>query len=187
MSEPLEPTPVFFFYGLLFRRDIISLTDVKERIEKMPVLKWHPIDGEFDLLLDEASLTNYYQKEMGKQELLTRAYVFSDLKVKREDLVNVKLATNELEKALQQNWQMAGRVVNIDPGYLALEQVVLATCKPYGHRVYLGQGVYGELTYQFQGGHYHPLEWTYPDYCEKGVRDHFEKVRTTLKESLKSN
>jgi len=34
--------------------------------------------------------------------------------------------------------------VNIDPGYISLGKLVLASTKDHAHRLYLGEGVYGE-------------------------------------------
>ncbi len=187
MSEPLKPTAVFYFFGLLYRNDLLSVKDIKSYLKDKDSLTGCSLENDFDFNLEEASLKNYYQKEMGQMESLSRAYIFSTSPLERELLISLKLKTNQLEVELQNNFEMTGRVVNVDPGYLALEQVVLATCKPYGHRVYLGEGVFSELTYQFQGRDYHSLPWTYPDYCNLKVRDHFKKVRSVLKDTLKSN
>ncbi len=48
------------------------------------------------------------------------------------------------------------RIVNIDPGYLTLSNVFLASCKEYFHRAYLREGVYLENEYRFVARHYEP-------------------------------
>ena len=71
------------------------------------------------------------------------------------------MKTNELET----RWEVEGRRrVNVDPGILSAERLVLATGKNYIHRIYLGSGVYGDLTLIYSKGSYRPLPWTYPDY-----------------------
>jgi hypothetical protein len=57
------------------------------------------------------------------------------------------------------------REANIDPGYLLLERLVLATGKNFSHRIYVGRGIYADLTLIYQRGAYRALPWTYPDYA----------------------
>ena len=61
------------------------------------------------------------------------------------------------------------RNVNIDPGYLTLANVILATTKGYSHRIYLGKGIYGEVTllYKEKDKTFVPNIFTYSDYQEK--------------------
>ena len=81
--------------------------------------------------------------------------------VPQDQLAAIKLKTNELET----RWEVEGqRQVNVDPGILSAERLVLATGKNYIHRIYLGSGVYGDLTLIYSQGSYRPLPWTYPDY-----------------------
>ena len=78
------------------------------------------------------------------------------------ELVGVKLWTNGLEAKYLN--KLRGRKVNIDPGYLAASKFILATGKDYTHRIYLGEGIYGDLTLIFKKGTFAALPWTYPDY-----------------------
>ena len=122
--------------------------------------------------------TNYYEKEMGKD--LMRIFILFALPVERETLPEVKLITNEIE----QSFALEGkRAINIDPGYVALEHVILATTKGYAHRVHLKNGIYADLTLMYRNGTYRSLEWTYPDYAEAYTislflqwREHYKKV-----------
>ena len=122
--------------------------------------------------------TNYYEKEMGGD--LTRTFILFGSPVERETLPEVKLITNEIE----QSFALEGkRSINIDPGYVALEHVILATTKGYAHRVHLKNGIYADLTLMYRNGTYRPLEWTYPDYAEAYTislflqwREHYKKV-----------
>ena len=103
--------------------------------------------------------TGYYEKEMGAS--LFRRWGCSRRLVPQDQLAAIKLKTNELET----RWEVEGqRQVNVDPGILSAERLVLATGKNYIHRIYLGSGVYGDLTLIYSKGSYRPLPWTYPDY-----------------------
>lgn len=103
--------------------------------------------------------TTYYEREMGTG-LLRYFLLFKPLR-DREELPSVKLITNDIEANMSEGGR---RTINIDPGYIALEQVVLATTKGFAHRIYLGQGIFGDLTLMHAAGTYKPLPWTYPDY-----------------------
>ncbi len=118
--------------------------------------------GEMELIGQELSFdhTRYYTAEMGT-ELARRFVAFRDL-IARERLPSIKLQTNVLEKRFSRAG--GGRRVNIDPGYLTAENLILATGKNYSHRVYVDDGIYADLTLIFQDGSYQPLPWTYPDY-----------------------
>ncbi len=76
------------------------------------------------------------------------------------------------------------RTINIDPGYVALEQVVLSTSKPYSHRIHLADGIYTDLVYIFQNKNYQILPWTYPDYQEIAKINYFLKIRQELQRNL---
>lgn len=179
MSRPLAATDVLPFFGLLYREDISSLENILESLNTLV-----PIDFNLNFELRGANLRNYYEKEMGAAEKLKRVWLFGSQKVPREDLIKLKLEANKLELAFIKKFDTTGRVVNIDPGFVALEQVVLSTFKPYGHRILLRDNVYAELTYQFQGGEFHDLPWTYPDYRESTVKEHFADARSALKSLL---
>ncbi len=104
--------------------------------------------------------TSYYAREFG-EGLLRQFVAFANL-IAPQRLAEVKLTTNELEAA----WTVAGRRrVNLDPGYISLGKLVLATTKDYSHRVYLRQGIYAEVTLRYRHGAFEPWEWTYPDYA----------------------
>ena len=67
--------------------------------------------------------------------------------------------------------------MNLDPGYVARERLVLATGKNYAHRVYLSQGIYGDLTLLADRSGFQALSWTYPDYAEGPLPEFLALVR----------
>jgi hypothetical protein len=102
--------------------------------------------------------------------------------IKREKLPEIKLYTNDLEDRYS---CQSNRQVNLDPGYLTSGQVILATTKDYQHRIYLGKGIFGEVTLRFKNGSFQPWDWTYPDYRQESYTNFFNELRkiylTTLK------
>lgn len=125
--------------------------------------------------------TNYYEEEMGK-DLLRKWVAFRKL-IDPGEISSIKLLTNGLEDRYRVN---SKRVFNLDPGYVSLQNMILVTTKSYSHRIYLRDGIYGEVTliYRKKEG-FVPLEWTYPDYREIIAIDFFNKARSILKETLK--
>ncbi len=104
--------------------------------------------------------TEYYTREMGG-DLCRCLAAFLHL-AGPTHLADGKIFTN----AVEQRFSVGGRrLVNIDPGYVAKERLVLATGKNFAHRLYLGQGVYGDLTLLAGAGGFQALSWSYPDYA----------------------
>ncbi len=62
-------------------------------------------------------------------------------------------------------------------------RVVMVSTKDYSHRVYLGKGIYGEvsLLYREKEKTFVPNIFTYSDYQEKNCIDMFLKAREFLK------
>lgn len=116
--------------------------------------------------------TKFYEEEMG-ENLSKRMVSFTEF-TQAEKLPDIKIATNEIETEFSEH---SKRRVNVDPGYLNASKIVLATTKDYGHRVYLGQGVFGDVHLRYVSHRFQTTEWTYPDYKEQFVLDFFEEVR----------
>lgn len=116
--------------------------------------------------------TDYYRREMGGP--LVRRFIVGAATVARDALPGIKASAEAVEAELAAGGR---RTVNIDPGLLTEENVVLATGKNYAHRVYLRDGVFADLALVFRDGAYRPLPWTYPDYASEPVRSFLEEVR----------
>lgn len=126
--------------------------------------------------------TTYYAEEFG-DDLLRQFITFSEL-IDPSALPEIKLLTNGLE----QTFALQGkRRINLDPGYIDLSKLVLATTKNHQHRIYLGQGIYGEVTLRFTSQSFRAWEWTYPDYRTDHYIQFFNHVRQTYLEQLRSS
>ncbi len=170
MGHARTPRPVKFFASILFtdekmlHRAFGELQYVVGRIqEKTPIAEFHH--------------TDYYLREMSPG--IMRQFLLFEPHLERDLLVDIKLKTNAMEESLSVNNR---RTVNIDPGYISLENVVLATTKAYSHRVYLAKGIYADLTLVYQSGTYRALEWTYPDYAEPQIITLLNGWRSRYKE-----
>jgi len=116
--------------------------------------------------------TTYYQKEMGSA--LCKFFCCFENLIDPIDVIDVKLKTNEIEERLAKDGK---RSVNIDPGYLEAAKLVLATTKNFGHRIYLGKGIYGDVQLFWRQGKFQSNPWTYPDYLDAISIAFFTDVR----------
>jgi hypothetical protein len=129
------------------------------------------------------NFTRYYEPEMGAP-LWRLAVSFTPL-TSPERLVEIKHFTASLEQRLAQ--PDGRRRVNLDPGMLTVENLILATGKKSPHRIYLGRGVYGDLELVYREGHFAPLPWTYPDYAGAELQGWLEKMRGRLLAQLRES
>ena len=123
--------------------------------------------------------SRYYESELGLR-VFRQFMAFSEL-FAMDQLADAKLATNKLERKLGSSLG-GGRPVNIDPGYITLGSLVLATTKKQPHRIYLGKGIFAELTLGYESGGWRTWQWTYPDYASASYFGFFSHVRSRLKE-----
>lgn len=173
MGTTREPQPVKLMASLL-TGNLALLGQVKGALAHI----FGPMDFESELLPFDH--TDYYAPEFGPG--LQRQIVTFERLVSPADLPAVKRQTNELEWT----WtHQDRRQVNIDPGYVSLGKLVLASTKNHAHRLYLGQGVYGEGTLTYQQGHFRPWPWTYPDYASAPYCAMFERIRERYKAQLR--
>ena len=124
--------------------------------------------------------TDYYAQQMG--EAIKRKFIALEKPFDPEQLVATKLWTNDLEAQFAGVEFPVPRPINLDPGYVTLSKLVLATTKDQAHRIYLSRGIYAEVTLAFVQKEFQQLKWTYPDYRTKAYRRFFEAVRMDLLE-----
>jgi hypothetical protein len=123
--------------------------------------------GAPDIVSEDIPLTetSYYAPEMGPS--LAKRYLSFPNHLSPEFLVDLKLYAI----ATESRYSVAGRRrVNLDPGYVFEGGLVLATGKFSGHRLYLGRGVWGELTLLYRRHAFEGLPWTYRDYLSPRVQ-----------------
>ncbi|MBI2195275.1 MAG: DUF4416 family protein [Planctomycetes bacterium] len=177
MGEVRPVRPVKLFIGLLAGRPGLMETAVERCSAEL---------GEVEKRLGPLPFdhTDYYAAEMGSK-LMREIVTFRPL-IDPDRLPGIKLRTNELEAEIARlPEQPVARPVNLDPGYVSTGSVVLATTKNYSHRLYLGQGIYGEVTLHFQEGSFRSWPWTYPDYQTPATVKFFNEVRARYMGQLK--
>lgn len=144
------------------------------------------LSDEFGRVISQAppyefdQFTAYYATEFGTG--LKKTIIALNRLIPPEHLMAIKRRTNEWEATFQNaavpSLQPIARRVNLDPGYVNLSKVVLATTKDHAHRIYIGQGIFEEitLTYRKKEG-FLPNPWTYPDYAAQDRLAFFNSLR----------
>jgi len=175
MGEVRDPLPIKVFVGILTAR-LSALAELRRSLEE----RLGPVDCESQLL--EFAYTDYYEPEMGSG--LKRMFFGFGRLASPDALVDLKLFTNRVERTLAIDGK---RTVNIDPGYLTAARVVLASTKDFAHRLYLGKGIYGEVTLVYQKKDFQALPWTYPDYRSEAYLQYFRELRKVYMAQLASS
>ncbi len=168
------PVKVKLIMGLLFNKTV-EYSNISDILTK----EFGNIDCKTEI--EEFKFTDYYKKEMGA--VLLRQYVTFEKLIVPEILADIKIRTNEIEDDLSISGR---RNVNIDPGYLELGKLVLASTKNYTHRIYIGKGIYAEPTLQFFKKTYTKWPFSYPDYSDAKSVEFFNYARGVYKNQLDS-
>jgi hypothetical protein len=172
MLEFRVPLKVKFFCGFIFS-DQNTYLKTKSILEK----KFGAIDFESDPI--NFDFTDYYEKEMGRG-LIRRFTAFKRLKDPAE-FIAIKHFCVKLERRFSINHS---RRINIDPGYINEAKLILTTTKDFSHRIYLGKGVFAEITLNYRGKGFQDHETTFPDYRTVAYKNIFLKIREAYRTQI---
>jgi hypothetical protein len=172
MGQPRPHEDVALVVGMLTR-----FPELLDRAEAMLAERFGPVRRSSRII--PFTYSDYYAPEMG-EDLLRKFLVF-ERTAPPDRLAEIKLATNAFEEELAGPEWPVKRPINLDPGYLELSKLVLASTKDHAHRIYLRDGIFAEITLSYRGGAFQPLPWTYPDYRTDEYRAFFESARGDLK------
>jgi hypothetical protein len=176
MATPHQPPPALLVVAA-FSRHSDALTWAAQHLQNAygPVAAVSPAFA--------FNQTAYYEPSMGPD--LRKQFLAFERLVPLDALPPIKLHTNALEQELAATGAYPeARPLNLDPGLLTLGKFQLATTKDQAHRLYLGRGIYAEVTLRFQAGQFEPWPWTYADYREADVRAFLREQRAYYKRRL---
>ena len=128
------------------------------------------------------SMTDYYQPEMGGP--IYRIFVSFEALIRPDEIVHIKIETNEIEESLAIRKK---RKVNLDPGYMDYDKVVLASAKYNGQKIYLDRGIWADLTLHYEKGRFDPYPWSFPDFKTGMYNDVFLEIRQRFKKQRKDH
>jgi hypothetical protein len=174
MGTARDPQPVKLIFSLL-----TGNTDLLPKARGVLAEHYGRVEWLSDLLPFDH--TDYYAAEFGSG-LQRQISVFEPL-IDPAELPAIKHQANRLESAMAEGEQ---RPINIDPGYVSLGKLVLASTKDHAHRLYLERGIYGEVTLTFQRGRFRSWPWSYPDYASEEYCRLFDAIRERYKRQLRA-
>ena len=170
-------SPVKLFIGIL-----VSDTKLLPEAESRLISAYGPIDHRSDVI--PFGFTDYYEAEMGAS--VDRVFFSFERLIEADRLPEIKRQTNRMEEDLSPLLTAVKRPANLDPGYIEHAKVILASTKNFYHRIYLGGGIFGEVTMHFRNNTYQFFPWTYPDYRSRDYQDFFLKIRQIYRSQLKA-
>ena len=166
--------PVKLVIGLIFQNKS-AFNRAKSILEK----EFGKIDYESRALA--FTHTGYYEAEFGRN--LKRKFIGFGKLIRPQSLAKIKVAANSIEKKLSRRGL---RLINIDPGYLDMAKLILASTKDYKHRICLTKGIYAEITLFYQNRTFTPWEWAYPDYRTAAYISIFNRLREIYARQIKN-
>jgi hypothetical protein len=123
--------------------------------------------------------TPYYDATMGPDQ--RKVFWALERPFDPSELASIKLLSNRWEEEYAALGRHAEpRPLNLDPGYLTLAKLVLASTKDFTHRIYLSQGIFAEVTLFYRRGRWEHHEWTFPDYRRADYQQFFSQLRDDL-------
>jgi len=178
MAHLRKPLPVKLFIGMLSPEPALFA-----ECSALFRAAYGPIDLESEAL--PWSVSEYYRDEMGGG--LYRKFVFFDGLMDPDRLPAVKLFAAKTEAHFPRlSTGPLQRRINLDPGYITEAKVVLATTKDFSHRIYIGSGVYAEVTLRYDSKEqsFAALDHTYFDFRTPAYIAFFNRARLSLRERL---
>ena len=181
MGEIRTPQPVLLLIATFAATEEAAALG-RKRVED----SFGPIALESDVYRFD-DFTSYYAKEMG-DALPKRFWVFERL-VDPGELAAIKIQTNRWEEEIgaalyAKSAAPTPRPLNLDPGYIELGKLILASTKDHAHRIYLRDGIFAETTLMYTKKHWQALPWSYADYQDAKNQEFFTKCREYLKKRL---
>lgn len=166
--------PVLMIVAVISRHDHAHQWAQEKLIEVLgPVAK----SSEFF----EFTETSFYEASMGAG--LTKRFLAFEHLSDPEILAELKRKTNGLEMEYASSFDHEEeRPLNLDPGYITEAKLILATTKDRDHRIYLGGGIFAEVTLHYKRSGWSKSRWTYPNY----QRTDFHEFFTLCREHLRS-
>jgi len=173
VAEISPVPPVKVFAGILYNDMAICERAQTELEKSLGAVDYVSPPKPFDF-------TSYYEKEMGPG--LSRIFYSFERLVCPDELIEIKYRTNTLEEELSGGKR---RSINIDPGYMDYQKVVLVSAKSGGQKIYMGRGIYGDLTLLYEKGGFQPLPWSFPDFRSGTYDDILHTIRTLYRKQMK--
>ncbi|HDL01205.1 MAG TPA: DUF4416 family protein [candidate division Zixibacteria bacterium] len=174
MARIKQPPPGKLIVSIIYS-SLDALSDALNVLER----KFGKI--QYETLEVECEQAPLYTEEMGNK--LSHRFFSFEKNISRDSLTSIKAACYKIEAQFSDNIDnYPFRTVNIDPGLLTPTTLVMASHKEESHKVYLKDGVYGEIVMIYAHGGFCRLPWTKSDYCDEETITFLDRVKATFEE-----
>ena len=126
--------------------------------------------------------SDYYLEEMG--EGLQRCWYCFDVLWRAEELPQARATTGRIESKFTVGEK---REVNLDPGYLDLGKLVLASWKEAPDKIYMGNGVWAHTCLRFGDGTFRAPDHSFPDFRDGRFDAFMLEARALYKSRLRGS
>jgi hypothetical protein len=171
--QPAEPIPVKLICGILYSDEALL-----ERAFSLLADRYGRID--YRSAVFPFTITDYYVPEMGSP--ICRLFCSFEPLNNPKELARIKIDCNALEDELAVSGH---RKVNLDPGYMDYDKLVLASAKYKAHKIYLDFGIYADATLHYEKGAYRPAAYAFPDFKSGDYNEAFLSIRARYKGQLR--
>ena len=169
VSQTVEPAPVLRLCSCLTAEPELLTTVESELVRAYGEVALRSPAFPFDT-------SDYYREEMG--EGLERHWLCFQEPFGAEQLPEFRLTTGRIEAKLAAD---GNRRVNLDPGYLDLGKLVLASLKEAPDKIYMGRGVWAHTCLQFRWGEFTAPDHSFPDFQDGRFNTFMLKARNLYK------
>jgi hypothetical protein len=177
MGTIRTPLPVKLFIGVL-----TSIPEILPKTEERLAALFGAVDLRSELFPFDQ--THYYDQAMGTP--IYRCFFGFAEPMEPSAIAGIKIETNEMEATFAGEYRNVQRPINLDPGYLELSKIVLASTKNFYHRILISQGIYAEVTLHFEKGEWRSFPWTFPDFKMDRYHPFFMSLRERYRNQLNS-
>ena len=179
MTRIQKPPPGRLILSIIYS-SLDALADALKVVEK----RFGPV--QYETIEIPCSDIPIYKEEMG-YPLYRRLFSFERL-VTRDSLADIKSTCHKIEPLFADRVDdYIFRTINLDPGILTPDNLLMASHHEYNHRIYLKDGVFAEIALIYSGGRFKRLPWTHPDLCHDEAIDFFLRVRGSFEVDEQSN
>ncbi len=168
MGAIKQPKDSLLFFGIMYSDERLAKKALAILIERYGEVAEE--SDEFDFYF-----TKFYQDEFG--DGLKKRFVLFGKPIARGELSEMKVFGNEVEGTFAKDGK---RMINLDPGYVTEHNVVLASCKEFPHRVYIGNGIYAEVEMMFKKDGVEYPAYAYSDYKTELAKKFFLDARKRI-------
>ncbi|MCF7903074.1 MAG: DUF4416 family protein [Candidatus Marinimicrobia bacterium] len=170
-SFPVKP------FGAIMATSEEMLETARAELERL----FGPVEIQTSIFpVDE--FTKYYRPEMGGG--LVKQFLAFQGTMSVADMNQAKFETTHIEDKFCVNGK---RTINLDPGYLTLDKLVLYTTKNFTHRIFIERGLFAEITLTYTRNGWRTHSWTYPDYQTDAALAFFTRMRQSLYKTLQAD